>query len=206
MFLNSKDSATIVTPSAYDCRKLPKSSRIIIALHVFIHQCMWFRRAAFVTLYSMRRLSGLSRSICRLRLTVGCCEKIMANSISPHAPVRSIATASNAQTRRLRRRSIAATTSVSSAKAPRQTIGERISNAFRLACSTLISFAAGSSTQNERLTSSRFVPSVFTITACSKSSDRRSGRNCCCSNVVLRSAFTPRSRSLPKRAQRCSSL
>ena len=45
MFLNSKDNATIVMPSAYDCKKEPARSNSMSALHALIHQCVRFRHA-----------------------------------------------------------------------------------------------------------------------------------------------------------------
>ena len=150
--------------------------------------------------------TGFSNNICKLRLTVGCCEKIMANNSNPHTPVRSIMIASNAHTIRLRTRSTMAMPNVSNENMPRQTLGENRSDKLLSVCSMLCCFAVGLKSQNERFISLRFVPFVDTISARSKSLHRRSGRNCCCSNEVRLSAFTPRSKSLPNRAQRCSSL
>ena len=78
--------------------KIPAIRNINIhAAHVFIHQLRLPFRIALVVGIAMNSDSGLSKSICKLRLTVGCCEKTIANSISPHKPVDSIKARSSHQ-------------------------------------------------------------------------------------------------------------
>lgn len=130
-------------------------------------------------------LMGFSSSICKLRLTVGCCENIMANKSSPHAPVVSMRLVSNTHIIRLRRYSTMAIISVSIERMLKVTNGENTSSMLMFVCWILCCFVVGSKSQNELLTRLRFVPSADMMCARSKSAHRRSGRNCCCSNVVL---------------------
>ena len=82
-------------PSAYVWKKPPMKNMSIQMAITFQYQCPTPRRSFLTTGYTRKREIGLSSRICRLNLTVGCCENIMMKSIIPANPVVVSSVASN---------------------------------------------------------------------------------------------------------------
>ena len=99
--------------------------RIISAHQTFSHFRNRFLPLSRQLLYIYNKVKGQKKSICRLRLTVGCCEKIMAKSTMPTNPQTSRIVASNHRKRVFRLPSIAVSTRISIATISIHTLGER---------------------------------------------------------------------------------
>ena len=89
--LISKDSATIIIPSAYTWKILPMAKRATIHKSTNLHRLIF----PFSTFGIKNSGNGLNSNSCRFRLVVGCCEKIITNSTQPASPCISISNASH---------------------------------------------------------------------------------------------------------------
>ena len=97
----------------------------VIAVIAGKSQYLCFLRNALIAGQMKRSGSGLSTNICRLRLTVGCCENTIAVRIIPASPQLTINEVSKSHKLQCKKRSIARQIAVNDRRMNEHSIGRK---------------------------------------------------------------------------------